>query len=363
MYFSTPGYFGSQAVELALNGADLIGGCCGTTPDHIHAVAGALASLTPVKMAVRSPAKPVLVPTPGQTPLRPASSFREKLQEGKFVITVEVEPPKGTDLSGLITVVENLKECGIDAVNIPDSPLARVRTSPIAVAVRIKQLLDLEAIIHMTCRDRNLLGLQAELLGADALGVHNILVLTGDPPQIGDHPEATPVFDLNSEGLLALLSRLNAGFDYTGNCLNASSSFYIGVACNPAAANMEQEIERLYNKVNKGARFAITQPLYDLDLLERFVEAARGLDIKIIAGILPLYSYKNALFLHNEVPGIIVPEKVRQHLADTPQERQAEEGVRFAREMIAAVKDLVSGIYITPPFGKFAVVQDLIKSR
>lgn len=358
VFGASPKYFASFAGAFVRLGAKILGGCCGTTPEHIRALAEAVESLsgeTLVEVVEKREEEVSLAPFP-------ASSLREKLGR-EFVFTVEITPPKGVDLERVKEGVRLLQRAQIDAVNISDSPMARVRISPIALAHILKEELGMESIVHFTCRDRNLISLQSELLGAAALGVQNILALTGDPPSIGDHPFARPVFEVHSEGLVLILHRLNNGFDFAGNPLGRATNFTIGVALNLNAPNLEEEIDRLKRKIDNGAHFILTQPIYEPEILERFLERFRDPLPPILGGILPLRSFRHAEFLHHEVPGIVIPDHFRSRMAQA--EDPVREGIAIACEVARRIKPMVAGIYLMPPFERYdmaiAIVENLRK--
>lgn len=354
VYSTSAKYFASFVPEYIKLGAKVIGGCCGTTPEHIKAVKEKVKEFLPsteVEVVERKEEqKAVLKDTP--------SELSQKLGK-KFIFTVEISPPKGIELEKTKEGVKLLKEAGADTVNIADSPMARVRISPIALAHILKEDLGMESILHFTCRDRNLISLQSELLGAAALGVKNVLALTGDPPSIGDHPQAKPVFDVNSEGLVLILSRLNNGTDYMGNPIGKATNFTIGVALNLNADDLGKEIEKLKHKIENGAHFIETQPIYEPETLERFFEKVDFKLPPILGGILPLRSSRHAEFLHNEVPGITIPDKIRERMRSSKE--PAKEGVEIACEIVEKIKHMVSGIYIMPPFEKYEMAADIIK--
>lgn len=278
----------------------------------------------------------------------------------KFVITVELDPPRGVNIDKSLEGAALLRN--VDAINIADSPMARVRMSPIALAHLIREKLGLETILHMTCRDRNLLSLQSDLIGAYALGVENVLALTGDPPSVGDFPNATGVFDVSSEGLVHLIRRLNSGTDLAGNELNMPTNFCIGVALNPTAEDLDKEIRRLESKVASGAHFALTQPIYRRDVLYGLLEKTARIGIPILIGVLPLRSSRHSEFLHNEVPGITIPDDIRKRMNDAGQDGGRSEGVRIACEFLEAVKSDISGVYIMPPFADYGMAAEIIAS-
>lgn len=271
------------------------------------------------------------------------STLQSKLANGKFTLTVELDPPKSADASKTITEAQLLKD-RIDAVNIADCPMANLRMSPIALSHVIQADVGLETIFHLTCRDRNIIGLQAELLGAAALGVHNILALTGDHPQQGDHPQAKAVFETDSTGLIELSAKLNNGRDTMGNELGKGTSFFIGTAVNPGADDLDKELEKLSAKIAAGARFVQTQPVYDLEIAKRFMEKVKDLPIYVLMGILPLKSHKMALYLHEKVPGITIPQTIMDHMAAGGKAA----GLEIAAELVRGTKNIAHGVHIMP---------------
>ena len=285
-------------------------------------------------------------------------SLAPKLDK-KFIVTVELDPPRGVNADKVLEGAALLQ--GVDALNLADSPMARVRMSPIALAHLIHEKLGMETVLHMTCRDRNLLSLQSDLLGAYALGIENVLALTGDPPAIGDFPQATGVFDVTSEGLVHLVRQLNSGADLAGNKLNSPTDFCIGVAVNPLADDLDKEIGRLERKVAAGANFAQTQPVYSPDVFFRLLEKTRHIGIPIMVGVLPLRNPRHCEFLHNEVPGITIPDPIRQRMADAGEEGGRAEGIRIARDFISGVRSNASGVYLMPPFSDYAMAAEIIE--
>jgi homocysteine S-methyltransferase len=338
-------------------GCRIIGGCCGTTPEHIKALAE-LKEAPPGTGGAGDTATQVVVETaepeigPGEGP----STLEAKLGRD-FLVCVEIDPPKGHNPEKALAGARRLKEAGVDAVNIADSPMARVRMSGQALGYLIKQEIDLDVILHLTTRDHSLLGLQAELLGAHAMGLHNILAVTGDPPSVGP-VRSSGVFDIDSIGLVSIISRMNSGTDSEGNPIGTPSRFLAGVGVNPAADDLDREIGRFREKADAGARFAMTQPIYDLDLWGRFLDKTAGMSIPILFGVLPLESFRHAEFLHNEVPGITVPEELRRRL-ERAGDRAGDEGIEAARELIDSVSGNTVGIYLMPSFGRY---QNVLKA-
>jgi 5,10-methylenetetrahydrofolate reductase len=298
-------------------------------------------------------------------PLATRSRLGAKLAEGRFVTTVEIVPPKGVDPTPMFEQVRQLKAAGVDAVNVPDGPRAQSRMGALLSAVMIEREVGLEAVVHYACRDRNLLGMLSDLLGASAAGVRNLLIITGDPPKMGPYPEATAVFDIDSIGLTNLVSRLNRGLDPGGNPIGQPTKFVIGVGVNPAAPDFERELKRFAYKVEAGAEYAITQPVFDLAQLDRFLAHAAQFRIPVIAGIWPLVSLRNAEFLANEVPGVSVPDAIvdRMRAASARGKEEAlAEGVRISREMLAAVADRVQGVQVSAPLGRVPVAIEVLEA-
>jgi len=358
IYMASPEYFGKYAQRLIRAGAKLIGGCCGTTPEHIRRMADAVHALAPRRVIVHATMpEPEVAPQAQTTPLAERSNWGRKLAAGELVTSVEIVPPRGTDPAKMLAGVRLLKRAGIDAVNVPDGPRAQMRMGALATSVLVEQKVGIEAVVHYCCRDRNLLGMLSDLLGAHALGLRNLLLITGDPPKMGPYPEATAVFDIDSIGLTNLVRRLNQGLDPGGNAIGEPTSFVIGVGANPAAMDRDYELNRFYWKVEAGAEFAITQPVFDPDQLLAFIEElkARGIWIPIVAGIWPLVSARNAEFLANEVPGVVVPPEVVERMrraSEKGKDAALEEGIVIAREMFERVRPHVQGIQVSAPFGR-----------
>ncbi|GFO53122.1 bifunctional homocysteine S-methyltransferase/methylenetetrahydrofolate reductase [Geomonas sp. Red276] len=357
IYRATPEYFAAMARELAAAGASLIGGCCGTTPEHIAAMAKSLAGIAPAPRTPRVPAPPA---APGEGKETGAAGFLAGWGKRK-VITVELDPPKGLDCSKVVEGSRTLKEAGADAINLAENPLARVRMGTIALASLVRREAGIEVIAHITCRDRNLIGMQSELMGASLLGVTSILAVTGDPVSMGEEAGASSVFDLNSFTLIKLLSDLNRGVNAQGNPIGSGCGFTVGAAFNPNVQKMEVQVGRLVKKVANGATFAQTQPIYDLAVLERMVELTAEVGIPILPGVLPLVSGRNAEFLHNEVPGIVIPDGIRARMAGKSGEEGVAEGLAIAKEFIEAAMDKVGGFYLIPPFGKYPIAVELVR--
>lgn len=355
IYPSTPEYFGQYARKYVEIGVSIIGGCCGSTPEHIRAISRAVrGKKVKPREVVQVEVKEKEVAPSKPTPV----SLRDKFRK-KFIVTVEIDPPRGTNIDKELKGIESLKKTGVDAVNISDSPMARVRLSPLPLAQIVKNRIGMDVILHFTCRDRNIIALQSDLLGAYALGIDTILALTGDPPSVGDYPFATAVFEVTSEGLIQMMKTLNEGFDMAGNPIGEPTHFLIGVAANPSAKDLSREVERLEAKVEAGAHFAQTQPVFDMKLLERFLEKTSHLQIPLIVSVLPLYNHRHTEFLHNEVPGIEIPDSMRERMRKAG-DRGAEEGVEIAKEILSGVRELVQGVSLMPPFKRYDLAIQII---
>jgi len=362
MYMASPEYMATYARHLVQAGARIVGGCCGTTPDHIHAMVEGIRPLRPrhasrpVAMSVSSAVEePAAHPGVEAVPLAERSRFAGKIARGEFVTSVEIVPPRGVDASRMLADTARLKTAGVDAVNVPDGPRAQSRMGALMTSLLIEQQVGIETVTHYACRDRNLLGMLSDLLGASAIGLRNLLVITGDPPKMGPYPDATAVFDVDSIGLTNLVRNLNRGLDPGGNEIGKPTRFAIGVGVNPVAVDPAQEVARFEWKVDAGAEFAITQPVFDADQLERFLKRIAHVRIPIIAGIWPLVSVRNAEFLANEVPGVSVPTEVIQRMrraSERSKEHGVAEGIAIARELLDRVRQNVQGVQVSAPFGK-----------
>src|SRR5208283_840940 len=342
-------------------GVRLVGGCCGTTPDHIHVMKAFLRAV-PGRAAGRrqnvpAKAEPVEVP-----PLRERSQMGRKIADGEFLTMVEIVPPRGTDGSREIEGARFLKSVGVDGVNIPDSPRASARMSNQALCLLVQQQVGIEPILHYTCRDRNVLGIQSDLLGASAVGIRNLICITGDPPKMGDYPDATAVFDVDAIGLVNIVHNLNRGLDIGGNPIGTGTGFVIGVGANPGLTDLDEEIRRFEYKVEAGAEYAVTQPVFDLRLLENFVRSIEHCRIPVVAGIWPLVSVRNAEFMKNELR-VSVPDSILERMArtHTPEAARAE-GVAIAREMLLAVRQTVQGAQISAPQGRYSSAVDVLEA-
>ncbi len=355
LYQATPEYFSTYATRFVDAGAAIVGGCCGTTPLHIARMAEALhdhvprpSRVVPTIHDTNGASRPELAAPLLEQPTR----LRQALDDGEFVVSVELCPPKGANPEKVLAGATLLESHGLRFVNITDSAMARVRMGAIAVGKLIQEHTSLEAIVHTTTRDRNLMALQGDLLGAHAIGVRNVLALTGDPPSLGDYPDATGVWDVDSIGLLDTLRRLNAGTDSRGRDLGSETRFCAGAAVNPTAVDLPLELERFSRKLAAGAEFAMSQPIYDMATLEAFLERVDPLPIPLLLGVLPLQSARHAEYLHNEVPGIEVPEPLRRAMHDAGADG-IQRGVELAREFIEQAQALVQGIYLMPSFGRY----------
>jgi homocysteine S-methyltransferase len=362
IYLASPEYMGSYARRMIQAGARFVGGCCGTTPDHIRKIHDYVASLQPRLVSVASPIGPARPAGVEAVPLGQRSGLGGKLASGELVTTVEILPPKGWNPAEMIEQCRLVQEAGVDAVNILDSARAQSRMGVLPAALIVQREVGLETVFHYTCRDRNMLGMLSDLLGAAAGGLRNVLIVTGDPPAMGPYPDSTAVFDIDSIGLTNLVRRLNHGLDPGGNPIGEPTRFVVGVALNQGA-DPEHELERFAWKVEAGADFAVTQPVFDADQLERFLARVRA-PIPVIAGIWPLASLRNAEFLANEVPGVQVPPAVieRMRLAQEHGTAAARaEGIAIATEMVEAIKDLVQGVQVTAPAGRIRPALDVLR--
>ena len=368
LYLCSPEYMASYARRFVTNGVRLVGGCCGTTPDHIRQIRVAVRGMAPsivqrlpeasaIEGSAWAPAAPVRLVARADK-----SRMAHALARGSFVVTLELLPPRGHRIDELIEAARRLRIRGVDLVNIPEGVKASGRMSALATAVLIQQT-GLETILHYTCRDRNLLGMQSDLLGAQSMGVRNLLIVTGDPPRVGDYPDATAVFDVDSIGLTNVVARLNRGIDIGSQPIGQPTAFHIGVAVNPGAVDLEEEARRFRYKVEAGAEFAITQPVFEVEALERFLERLGEVRIPILAGIMPLGSLRHAELMANEVPGVTVPERVLEQMREADAAgRAAAEGISIARHVVAAVRPLVQGIQISTAAGTVDAAIDVIET-
>lgn len=368
IYVCSPDYMAGYARRFVQVGARIIGGCCGTTPEHISKIADSLRQVGSEARSL-STRRSSVAPPPAQTaepiPLAERSSLAAKVASGEFVALVELSPPSGWGLSRIVKSAQKAKEAGFDAVNVPDGPRAMARMGPMAMAVVVERDVGIETVMHYACRDRNLLGMQSDILGAYALGLRNVLLITGDPPILGDYPHATAVFDVDSIGLTNMVTRLNQGVDLGGRSIGKPTGFLVFVGLNPTAINPDKELGRFRWKVEAGAHVAITQPVFDPDQLIGFLDAvdAAGLDIPVIAGLWPLQSLRNAEFLANEVPGVSIPKEVLGRMERAKRENnEVEEGERIALEIFSRIRHRVRGLQISAPFGKIGSAVRVLSS-
>ena len=364
IYLCSPEYMASYTRKFVAAGVQLIGGCCGTTPDHIRAMKSALRvrearGKTAVTEAIHSDTTPLV---PASIPMAERSRLGAKIAAGEFVTMVEIVPPKGIDIRKEVEGAKFVKSVGVDAVNIPDSPRASARMSNQALSLLMQQEVGIEAILHYTCRDRNVLCIQSDLLGAAAIGIRNLICITGDPPKMGNYPDATAVFDVDAIGLVNIVHSLNRGLDLGGNPIGAGTSFVIGVGANPGLPNLDEEIRRFEYKVQAGAEYVVTQPVFDVNLLEVFLRRIEHCRIPVIAGIWPLVSARNAEFMKNELR-VSVPDEILNRMnRAASQEAAREEGVAIAREMLAALRDRVQGAQISAPQGRYTSAVDVLEA-
>ena len=355
IYLCSPEYMASYARRFISNGVRLVGGCCGTTPEHVRHIKNAVRALAPVasRAAPRGEkAGTAAAPAVTAVPREEKSRLANGLARGAFVVTVELVPPRGFRAEALVECARLLRIHGVDLVNIPDAPRASARMSAVSAAVLVQQQSGVETILHYACRDRNLLGMQSDLLGAHSMGIRNLLIITGDPPRVGDYPDATTVYDVDSIGLTNVVTRLNHGLDIGGQGIGHPTAFHIGVAANPGALDLDEEIRRFQYKVEAGAEFAITQPVFDPGELARFLQRIEGFRIPVLGAITPLESLRHAEFMANEVPGVRVPEVVvdRMRRAEAAGTAVAE-GLAIAREVADAIRPLVQGLQIATAAG------------
>ncbi len=364
IYHTTPAYLAAYARELVGSGVTLVGACCGSTPAHIRAIAEAVSGMEVGKPAPTAPKKK----SPADTPPEPERAYYtgdsrwSKFSRGagrRLLTTVELDIPRGLDMDSVLEGAQYCMERKIDAVNITEGARARLRMSSIAISVQIQQRVGIETITHRAARDHNLIGAQAEILGAYALGLRNILCITGDPAGIGDYPHATSVYDVDAVGLIRALKCMNGGTDIMGNPIGAPTSFHISCAGNPSADDMDAEVAKMERKVEAGADMVFTQPVFEMKTLERFLKRISHLKIGVMVGVIPLRSHKHADFLHNEVPGMRIPEAIRTRMRNAG-ETAAKTGVGITMDFLREAKSTVSGVYMMPPFRKYHVIDELL---
>ena len=365
LYMATPEYLDVFARRTIQLGATMIGGCCGTTPEHVHWMAKSgrmLGDRHTDVIRTRAVTAAEVVPVLEPTSLAERSDFAAKIAAGKFVVSVEVNPAPGLDPSKALEGAKMLLASGVDIVNVADAPRAVARMSNLAFCSLLLERHGIQPILHVCGRDRNLLGQMAHLLGAHAIGIRNLVIITGDPPKVGDYPEASAVYDLDAIGLLQMAANMNRGIDPAGKPLpGGQTSFLLATGFEPGAADLDKEIHRLERKKAAGAEIVMTQPIFQTDLLEETLQRIAHLELPILVGVLPLVSYQNAEFLHNEVPGMQIPEETRERMRKTPGgEAARKEGVRIAREMLFAVRDRVQGAYLMPPLGRYELALEVL---
>jgi homocysteine S-methyltransferase len=362
IYLCSPEYMAEFTRKALAAGVQFVGGCCGTTPNHIRAMRSAMRAIDAQARVQVTGAAPVLNTETPPAPLAVRSRIGSLIAEGGFVTLVEIVPPRGISCTPEIEGARQLAKLGVHAINVPDSPRASARMSAQSLCIQIQQQAGIETILHYTCRDRNILSIQSDLLGASSIGLHNILCLTGDPPKLGNYPDATAVFDVDSIGLVNIVHRLNHGLDIGSNSIGASTNFTIGVAANPGVPDIEQELRRFFYKVEAGGEYAITQPVFDLRLLESFLKRIEGHRIPVIAGIWPLTSLRNAEFMKNDLR-VSMPEEIMQRMARSGSPDAARrEGILIAQEMLEAVRPMVQGVQVSAPFGRYTAAAEVIAS-
>lgn len=365
VFLSSPEYLEEYAKAFVNCGVNIIGGCCGTTPEHINAMARAVHGQSPKPHRRRAVSVHVEVEAVEEPPAQVVGELLEgpRLLEKvgkKILATCEINPPKGLDYSKMVQGARELKDAGVDAVNITDNPMARVRMSSVAMAHILQREVGIEGIWQLTCRDRNVIGIQSDLLGAAALGIRAVLALTGDPMTIGDYPKGTAVFEVNSTGLVKIIKGLNNGFDFAGQNIGTTTAFQIGTAASPAASDLNKEIRRLEEKLEAGADFVQTQPVFDPALAEKFMKRVESLKVPVLLGMMPLRSSRHAEFMHNEVPGISIPDWIRERMRNAAEDQAAEEGVRISAQLIEEIKGMAAGIHFYPPTNRFDMVVRLM---
>jgi methionine synthase I (cobalamin-dependent)/5,10-methylenetetrahydrofolate reductase len=355
IYMTSPEYVAEYSKRFILTGAVIVGGCCGTNPTHIRAIRRAVQALQPAKrLDVKTAELKVIAPEAVKVYSQADKSrLSNKLIRKEFVTLVELVSPKGVSPVREVAKARALFHIGIDAINIPDGPRASARMSALAMAFILQREVGIEPVLHIACRDRNVIGMQSDLLGAWALGIRNLIAITGDPPKLGNYPDATAVFDVDAIGLVNLINRLNHGLDLAGNPIGDPTGFMIGVGVNPGAINLDEELRRLDWKIEAGAEYVVTQPVFDIRILERFMKRIAHVKLPLLCGIWPLISYRNAEFMNNEVPGASVPAEILERMKrTTTKEEGFAEGVKIAKETYEYVKGEVAGIQLSAPMGR-----------
>ncbi len=365
IYLTSPEYMASFARKFVKAGASWVGGCCGTTPNHIRAMRSALRAMEAQGAGEQNVARASVVAPPAEHPVQPPplaerSRIGAMIAKGEFVTMVEIVSPKGIDCTKELEGAGYLHDLGVHAINVPDSPRASARMSAQSLCIQIQQKVGIETVLHYTCRDRNVLSIQSDLLGASSIGLKNILCLTGDPPKLGNYPDATAVFDVDAIGLVNIVRGLNHGLDIGRNPIGESTGFTLSVAANPGVPDIEHEIRRFAYKVEAGAEFCITQPVFDLRLLEEFLRRIEGFRIPVIAGIWPLTSLRNAEFMKTDLRVSVPDETIARMAAQTTKEGAFAEGVAIASEMLASVRGHVQGVQVSAPFGKFSAAAEVL---
>ncbi|MBF8258167.1 MAG: methylenetetrahydrofolate reductase [Actinobacteria bacterium] len=354
IYLTSPEYFTEYARKFIEMGVRGVGGCCGTTPAHIRMAARAVKSMSGVKKHVKVRPLARQESLVHVVPTEMKSRLARKIAAGEKVSSVEIVPPRSWDMTEMLAKVRRCAEAGVDAINIPDGPRASARISPMIAALTIRREVGIEPILHYCCRDRNLIGMQSDLLGGFAAGLANFLIITGDPPKVGEYPDVTGVFDVDAIGLTQVVTNLNRGFDIGGNPISPPTGIYIGVGANPCAVDLERELERYFRKIDAGAEFAITQPVFDVDALFRFLDRVEQHPrrIPVLAGVWPLLSFKNAEFMNNEVPGVVVPKEILTRMARCRSKEDGQRvGIEIARKIIEQVSPRVGGFQVSAPMG------------
>ncbi len=363
IYMASPEYFTTYALRFVNLGARGIGGCCGTTPEHIRDIARSIKPLAGKMFKTGTITIEEKVKLKDPVPTAEKSDLSAKLCRKEWIKTVEIVPPRGFMLEKTIEKAILCREAGVDAINIPDGPRASSRMSPLISACRIQNEAKIEVILHFCCRDRNLIGMQSDLLGCASAGIVNLLFITGDPPKLGDYPFASAVFDADSIGMVAIQSKLNMGVDIGGHPIDSPTKALIGVGADPNSIDMERELRRTREKIEAGAEFIITQPVFAVEPLLEFIRKIENLKIPVIAGIWPLASFRNAEFMKNEVPGVIVPDQIMKRMADAKtKEEQRDEGIMIAREIVDNIRGSVAGIQVSAPFGNVATAISVLES-
>jgi len=362
IYLCSPEYMASFARKAIAAGVQIVGGCCGTTPNHIRAMRQAIRAIDEQAHVAGKDAAPAIGKETPPAPLAQRSRLGSLIAEGKFITMVEFVPPRGIDCAKEIEGAALMARLGVDAIDVYDAAQASARMSGQSLCIQIQQHTGMETILHYTCRDRNLLSIQSDLLGSSSIGLRNILCVTGDPPKQGNYPDASSVFDVDSIGLVNIARRLNHGLDIGSNSIGASTNFTIGVAANPGVPDLENELRRFAYKVEAGAEYVITQAVFDLRLLEEFLERIKDHRIPAIAGIWPLTSLRNAEYMKNDLR-VAMPEEImlRMAQADTPEAARAE-GIKIAQEMLELVRPLVQGVQVSAPFGDYETAAEVIAS-